>query len=134
LLLLTFGIIDFASLLYAYLALENGISQASRYAVTGQLMDDPLNPGSQLSRAASIKSAMRQATPTLTIDDSAFSFSHMSPGSSSWAGGVGGPGDIEKVAVTYTWTPFTPVIRPFFPGGQATLHVESAMKNETYQP
>ena len=36
LLLLTFSIMDFASLFYVYLALENGVSQASRYGVTGQ--------------------------------------------------------------------------------------------------
>lgn len=32
LLLLTFGICEFASLFYVYLALENGVSQASRLA------------------------------------------------------------------------------------------------------
>ena len=35
LLLLTFSIVDFGSLFYGYLALENGVSQATRYAVTG---------------------------------------------------------------------------------------------------
>ena len=42
-LLLTFSIVDFGALFYAYLALENGVSLASRYGVTGQTMDDPLN-------------------------------------------------------------------------------------------
>ena len=65
LLLLTFGIIDFASMFYVYLALENGVSQATRYGVTGNLKDDPMNPGTPLNRADSIKLAMRQATPTL---------------------------------------------------------------------
>ena len=37
LLLLTFSIVDFAALFYVYLALENGASQATRYAVTGQV-------------------------------------------------------------------------------------------------
>ena len=127
--LLTFSIVDFGSLFYVYLALENGVSQATRYAVTGNQMDDPDNPGEQLGRADSIKAAMRDATPTLTIDDAAFSFSHMAPGG-AWVSGTGGPSDIEKVTVTYTWTPFTPVIRPFFENGELTLRVESAMKNE----
>jgi Flp pilus assembly protein TadG len=130
LLLLTFAIVDFASLLYVYLALENGVSQATRFAVTGNLMDDPGNPGTPLSREGSIKAAMRQATPTLTIDDSAFTFNHFSPGGSSWSGGTGGPGDVEKVTVTYTWTLFTPLIRAFFTNGQIVLTVDSAMKNE----
>lgn len=129
LLLLTFSIVDFALVFYVYLALENGVSQATRYGVTGNLMDDPDNPGQQLARTDSIKLAMRQATPTLTIEDAAFSFSHMTPGG-AWTGGTGGPNDIEKVTVTYTWTPFTPLVRPFFDNGQVNLTVESAMKNE----
>jgi hypothetical protein len=131
LLLLTFGIADFASMFYVYLALENGVSQATRYAVTGNLKDDPMNPGTPLNRFDSIKLAMRQATPTLTIPDSYFTFSHLPVGSTSWAGGVGGPGEIERVTVNYTWTFLTPLIRPFFPGGQLAIQVDSSMKNET---
>jgi Flp pilus assembly protein TadG len=130
LMLFTFGTIDFASLFYAYLALENGISQATRFAVTGNQMNDPANPGNLLSRTASIETAMRQATPTLTLADTAFTFTHMPSGGGGWIAGVGGPSDIEKVSVNYTWTILTPIIRPFFTGGQITLHAESAMKNE----
>src|ERR1700737_5178074 len=74
LLMVTFAIIDFAGLFYVYLALENGVSQATRYAITGNQMADPNNPALQLSHEDSIKSAMRQATPTLTINDSPFPF------------------------------------------------------------
>jgi Flp pilus assembly protein TadG len=130
LLLLTFGIADFASMFYVYLALENGVSQATRYGVTGSLMDDPMNPGTPLSRVDSIKTAMRQATPTLTIADSAFTFSHLPVGSATWVSGTGGPGEIEKLTVDYTWTFLTPLIRPFFPGGQLLMQVDSSMKNE----
>ena len=35
LLLLTFSIVDFGALLYIYLSLESGVSQATRFAVTG---------------------------------------------------------------------------------------------------
>jgi hypothetical protein len=131
LLLLTFSIIDFAAVFYAYLALENGVSQATRYGVTGNLMDDPANPGTPLSRVESIKLAMRQATPTLTISDSAFSFYFQPPGASSWSSGVGGPGDVGRVTVNYTWTLLTPVLRPFFANGQVSLQVDSVMKNES---
>jgi hypothetical protein len=130
LLLLTFAIIDFAMIFYAYLALENGVSLATRYAVTGNQMDDPDNPGEKLSRRESIKTAMRNATPTLTIPDAAFTFSHLPPGAGSWVSGNGGPGDIEKVTVQYSWSPITPLIRPLFDDGQLTLVVDSAMRNE----
>jgi Flp pilus assembly protein TadG len=130
LLLLTFSIIDFASLFYVYLALENGASQATRYAVTGNQMDDPNNPGTKLSRPDSIKLAMRTATPTIALDDSAFAFSHLPVGGSTWLTGTGGPDEIDKVTITYTWNLLTPLLRPFFTNGQINLTVESAMKNE----
>jgi len=130
LLLLTFAIVDFASMFYAYLALENGVSQATRYGVTGQQMDDPSKPGSKLSRVDSIKAAMRDATPTLTIPDTAFTFSHLAVGGSSWIAGTGGPSEIDKVTINYTWTFMTPMIRPFFTNGEIHLTVDSAMKNE----
>jgi Flp pilus assembly protein TadG len=128
--MLTFGIIDFAALFYTYTALENGVSQASRYAITGNLMDDPDNPGSNLTREGSIKTAMRQATPTLVLGDEVFAFSHMAPGAGSWSGGTGGPNDIGRVTVAYIWSPPTPILRPFLTNGRLTLSVESAMKNE----
>jgi hypothetical protein len=124
LLLLTFGTIEFASGFYAYLTLQNGVSQATRYGVTG-------NTNGSMSRVDSIKNAMREATPTLTIPDSAFTFQHMAPGGSSWAGGTGGPGEVEKVTVAYTWTFFTPLMRPLFPSGGMTITVDSVMRNES---
>ncbi len=129
LLLLTFAIVDFSSILYVDLALENGVSQATRFGVTGASMVDPVS-GAGLSRTDSIKTAMRQATPSLTIGDDAFAFAHIPAGGAGWVGGTGGPDAIERVTVTYTWTPFTPLIRPFFTNGQVTLRVSSTMKNE----
>lgn len=122
-LLLSFGTIEFASVFYAYLTLQNGVSQATRYGVTG-------NTQGSMSRVDSIKSAMRTATPTLVIPDTAFTFQHMAAGASSWAGGTGGPGEVERVTVAYTWTFFTPLMRPFFPSGGMTISVDSIMKNE----
>src|SRR5687768_13452864 len=66
--LLTFSIVDFASMFYVYLALENGVSQAARYSVTGNVLAGK-------TRDESIREAMRSATPSLTIEDDAFTFS-----------------------------------------------------------
>jgi hypothetical protein len=131
LLMVTFAIIDFAGLFYVYLALENGVSQATRYGITGNQMVDPNNPTLQLSHEDSIKSAMRQATPTLTINDAAFTFTHLVPGGTTWLGGAGGPNDIGKVSINYTWQPLTPILRPFLTNGQMAVEVDSAMKNES---
>lgn len=129
-LLLTFGIVEFATMFYVYLALENGVSQATRYGVTGNLKDDPMNPGTLLNRTESMKLAMRQATPTLTIPDGEFSFSHLPAGGGAWLAGTGGPGEIEKLTVSHLWTFMTPLIRPFFTGGTLNMQVESSMVNE----
>jgi hypothetical protein len=118
LLLLTFGVADFALLLWVWLALQNGASLATRHSITGNFSED------------AIRTAMRNATPMLTIEDDAFAFSHFSPGGSSWVGGVGGPNDIGKLTVNYTWTVITPLLRPFFTDGKIQFVVESAMKNE----
>ena len=85
LLMLTFGIVEFGSMFWVYLALENGVSMGARYAVTGNKMDDPSTPGAFMTRADSIKTAIRNATPSITLDDAAFTFEHMAPGSTTWA-------------------------------------------------
>jgi Flp pilus assembly protein TadG len=123
LLFLTFAIVDFASAFYAYLALENGVAQAMRFGITGNLTG-------ALDHQESIKKAMRDATPFLTIDDRDFTFSHMTPGDASWTPGPGEPNDISKVTVNYEWALMTPVVRELFPTGSFNIRVESAMKNE----
>jgi hypothetical protein len=123
LMLLTFSLVEFGALFYAYQALENGVTQATRYGVTGRGMGD-------LSRAESLKAAMRQATPTLTIPDDAFTFSHLLTDGTGWVGGPGGPDDVEKMTVDYTWPLMTPLLRPFFTGGVVHFRVESSRKNE----
>ncbi len=125
LLTVTFAIIDFSSMFFTYLALENGVSQA------GNQMDDPNKPGQKLDRASSIKAAMRDATPTFTLNDSNFTFAFLSPGTTNWVAGTGGPNDVGKVTVTYTWTPLTPILKPFLTNGQLSVRVDSAMKNES---
>jgi Flp pilus assembly protein TadG len=131
LLLLTFSIVDFASLFYVYLALENGVSQATRYGVTGGLMDDPKTAGAKLTRTGSIMAAMRAATPSLTIPDDKFTFEHMAKGGTTWQAGTGGPDEIEKVTVAYNWQLMTPLLRPFFTNGELNFKVASTMKNES---
>jgi len=124
LILVTFAIVDFSALLYVNLALQNGVSQATRYGVTGNVM-----PG--LTRTTSIMAAMRDSTPTLTLADTAFVFSHLPPGATVWVGGTGAPGDIDRVTVNYNWQILTPLIRPFFTNGEINFSVESSMKNES---
>ena len=109
--------------MYAYLALENGVAQAARFGVTG-------NVSGPLSREDSIRAAMRNATPTLTIADADFTFSHLTPGTAVWLAGTGNPGDVSRVKIIHNWKLMTPFISQFFAGNTVTLTVESAMLNE----
>jgi hypothetical protein len=120
-LLLTFSVIELSMVFFVYLALENGVTQATRTGVSSAA-------GS--GRAESLKNAMRDATPTLTIPDDAFTFSHLSPGASAWVSGPGGPDDIERITIDYRWELLTPVLRPLFSGGEVHMRVESSRKNE----
>lgn len=123
LLLITFALIEFASILYCHLALQNGAAQATRFAVTGSV-------SGSMSRVDSIKDAFRRATPTLSVPDSAFTFSHLAVGGASFVAGTGGPNEVERLTVNYQWRLMTPVLRPFFTSGQISLRAESTMKNE----
>ena len=120
LMILTFSLCDFGTMFFVYLALENGVTQATRAGVTGTTG----------SRQGALMQAMRDATPTLTIPDQDFTFSHLPPGASTWVSGPGGPDDIDKIAVDYTWPLMTPILRPFFSTGDIRIHVESSRKNE----
>jgi Flp pilus assembly protein TadG len=119
-LVLTFAIIDFSWFLFSYLALQNGVSEAARYGVTGSQMAGK-------TRTESIKSVMRDSTPTLTIRDEDFHFSHLV--GVNWVNGVGDPGEIERLRVTYEHDVL--VFRPLFPNGRIVVQAESAMKNES---
>ena len=121
--LVSFAVAEYGAMIYVRAALKNGVSQATRYGITGQVV-----PGS--SRQESIMEAMRDATPTLTIDDVAFDFANIPEGGSSWVGGTGGPNAIERVTVTYEWPIMTPLMRPFFDDDYVTFVVQSVMKNE----
>ena len=124
LLLLTFSIVEFASILYCHLALQNGAAQATRFAVTG-------NVNGTMSRVDSIKAAFRTATPTLTVLDSDFTFSHLAVKGTAFVPGTGMPDEVERLTVSYKWQLLTPLLRPFFTNGEIRLQAESTMRNES---
>ena len=127
---LIFAISDFSRLFYVYQSLEHGVSEATRYGITGQQMPDPDNPGEYLSREDSMKRIMRKFNPTIMLDDSAFTFEHLD--GAAWVAGYGGPNDISRMMVRYSFRPVCPLISAIFTDGQVPLRVSSAMKNEGF--
>jgi len=132
LLMLTFAIFDFSSIFYAYLALEHGIGQATRYASTGQqkqVIDPVTGMPVTLDRNASIRRAMQDATPSLDLSTANYTFTNIT---NPTGDPTGGPGDIIKISVGYDWRIVTPLISPLFPNGKIALTVSASAKNEPY--
>ena len=111
---------------------QNGVTEATRYGVTGQQMNDPLDPTTPLSRQDSIMRVMRDSSPGLTIADSEFRFCVVTD-STCVTPGTGGPDDIIKMTVTHPWRLISPMLWPLVgDGGVINLRVSVTMKNETY--
>jgi hypothetical protein len=106
------------------MALQNGVNQGARYAITRSL-----KPG--LTREESIRSVIREEIPTLSVGDEDISFSHMALGGAEWTAGTGPQNSIERITVTYDYPIMSPAIRPFFDDDVLTFTVRSTMKNES---
>jgi Flp pilus assembly protein TadG len=124
LLLVLCGIMEFAGILYTRLALQNGVSQAARYAITRRVLPDK-------TREESIIEILRKRTPGISIPDSEISFSHQQPGAGSWDDGTGPGGSIERVTVRHHWNIMTPIMSYFFPYGGFEIRADGVMKNES---
>jgi len=129
LVLVTLSIVDAARLFYIYLTLQDGVTQATRYAVTGQQMDNPSNPSGKLSREDSIRQVMHNLTPGIPIDDGDIKFWDVTANKA----GAGDHDDIIQVTVTHRPQLINPMLWPFVGGnGVITLQVSSTMKNEPF--
>ncbi len=127
LILITFTVFDFGGLFWAFLAFQNGVNQATRFAITNNTLPDPDNPGKSLSRDQSIRQMVRQQTPGFAIADGDITFFNVTTGT---PGSSGGPRQTVRVTVTHDWELLTPLWSAVFPGGVATVRVSSTMTNE----
>jgi len=116
----TFTIIDFGRFFWSLLTVQNGVTQGTRFAVTNQLV-------SGLNRDASIRKAIRDATPGFALGDDDIVFYDASKG----APGSGGPRDTIRVTVEQDFRFLTPLVADFFgDDGTIRFRVSSTMQNE----
>jgi hypothetical protein len=132
LLLLLFTIMDFSYLFFVYQSMENGVSQATRYGITGQQKPDPENAGYNLSIPDSMKLIMRENNSFIVLNDSDFKFEYLDLEGAAWYPGIGGPGKIYRMTVNYKYEFITPLLGRLFTGGGINLRVSSTMKSEGY--
>ena len=123
LVLLSLSVVEAAMLFFAYLTLQNGVTAASRFGVTGQ---DPNDDDHPTRHEDSIMRVMRDATG-LKLEDGEFTFYDITTQSS----GTGGPDDIIQVTVKHPLQLISPMVWPLVGnGGVITLRVSATMRNE----
>ena len=121
--LLSLSVVEAAMLFFAYLTLQNGVTAASRFGVTGQ---DPNDDDHPTRHEDSIMRVMRDATG-LKLEDGEFTFYDITTQSS----GTGGPDDIIQVTVKHPLQLISPMVWPLMGnGGVITLRVSTTMRNE----
>jgi Flp pilus assembly protein TadG len=133
LLLLTFSVVDAGLLFFAYLTLQNGVTEATRFGVTGQQMQDPNDPSNTLTRQATVKQRVRASTPGLAVTEGEITFYDVTSGTPILISDMGSPNSVIQVRVTHRWQLLSPLLWPLVGnGGVLTLRVSATMKNEPF--
>lgn len=131
LLILILSIFDFARVHHTRTRLQDAVSQATRFAITGRQLSDPNNPGLMLSRKDSVVRVLRELSgiPDLDEDDVRIS-SVASDGVESV--GPGGPGDVVIVEVSHSVEVLTPLLSIAFPDKKYRFQCVSRFRNEEF--
>lgn len=118
---LMFGIVEFGRLGMTHLTARHAVAEAARYAITGRQRIDP-ETGDPIGRAESIRMALQENVGGLAIADSVV----LDPPDG------GGPEDLVRVSVSFTYRYFLPGLAEVLPPVDFT--VTTAMKNEPFIP
>lgn len=133
LLLMLVGLIELSLLFFADLSMQYAVREAARYAVTGQVNDDP-NTANQQQYLAVIQklkdSSMgmyAKVNPVIVVNNTSYATT-----SSYTSAMFGQPGDIVVLQVKCSWALATPLLKAFFPNGVYQFTVGATMQNEQY--
>ena len=133
LLLLLIGTLEMSLVYFASLSMQFAVREAARYAVTGQVNDDPNTANQQRYLAVlqklqdSSAGLYSKVSPVIVVNNTTYSTS-----ASYNANMFGKPGDIVVLQVLCTWKLATPVLNLIFPGGVYKFTVGATMQNEQY--
>ncbi len=125
-----FSIFDFCHIYYVRSMLQHAVSEAARYATIGGTMEDPLNPGQQLSREDSVLAVIDNYS-LVYIDQGDISLTAIN-GSGQQVAGPGGPGDVMTVRVTHSVDIITPLLGTLFPPGGYEFSTSASFRNEEF--
>jgi hypothetical protein len=118
--LLLVGIMEFSRHYYARLSARHAVAEAARFAITGQVLDDP-DTGDPMTRAESITYVINSIADTLPIEVEEI---ELDPEDG------GGPNDVVSIRATYRFFFASGgLIRSFAPLSIA-FTVATTVKNE----
>jgi|SRR5471032_2813797 len=133
LLLVLIGTVEMSMVYFASLTMQYAVREAARYAVTGQVNDDPNTANQQRYLAVlqklqdSSAGLYAKVSPVLVVNNTTYSTA-----ASYTANMFGNPGDIVVLQVLCSWKLATPVLNMVFPGGVYKFTVGATMQNEQY--
>lgn len=130
--MLILALIDFARIHHTRSRIQNAVSQAARFAITGNRLADTDHPGSFLSREASIARLVRDISRIDAIDATEIEILTVEPDGRT-SPGAGGPGDVVVVRVSHDVDVLTPVLGRVFPGGRYHFTCTSRFRNEEFR-
>ncbi|TAL93843.1 MAG: pilus assembly protein [Paraburkholderia sp.] len=134
---LMFVAIDLGLLLWVNLTMQYAVREGARYAVTGQANLDPAASGQQryLAIIQEIKNSSMGlyniVDPSYTVTINGAQQSYGTPTGYN-SGMFGNAGDIIVLQLNCSWPLLTPLVRPFFPGGNYAFTVAATMRNEGF--
>jgi hypothetical protein len=128
---LMLGVLDFARVHHTRSRLQNAVSQATRFAITGNRLSDEDNPGFYLTREDSILKLVKRVSGFRDIPASAVEIFTVNPDGSTRSG-AGGPGDVVLVTVSYHVDVFTPGLALVFPGSTYRFSCTARFRNEEF--
>jgi hypothetical protein len=129
--MLVLAVIDFARIQHTRARVQNAVSQATRFAITGNRLADGDNPGVLLSREASIARLVRQISRIDEIDPREIEILTIEPDGSTTTG-AGGPGDVVLVRVSHGVDLLTPGLANLFPNRRYLFTCTSRFRNEEF--
>ena len=125
------AVFDFGRMYFFQSRLKYAVSQATRFATTGNALEDPLNPGTPLSRAESIVVMIRELSGFGDLTDEDIDIIHLGAGGVMLPG-AGGPGDVVTVTANYEIPMVAPYIGAIFPDGRFAFSAATTFRNEEF--
>jgi hypothetical protein len=123
------AVFDFGRMYFFHSRLTHAVSQATRFATAGNTLEDPLEPGTNLSRAESISLMIRELSGFSDLGDADIEIVHIGPSGVTLVG-AGGPGDVVTVTANYRIGIIAPYLAPIFEAGVFELSAATAFRNE----